>query len=393
VAIRYLHVIHSLDPRGGGPAEGVKQLSRVAMKLQHRVEIATLVQPNPAWLEDYDCPVHFLGPSHLKYGYAPRLAPWLRQRAHEFAAVIVNGLWQYHGLCTWRVLRGGPVPYYVFTHGMLDPWFKQQYPLKHLKKQLYWPWAEYRVLRDARAVLFTSEEERLLARQSFSQYHVNELVVNYGVPEPGGDPTRQREGFLERFPRLRGKRILLFLGRIHPKKGCDLLIEAFASVQRLDGSLELVMAGPDQVGMQEELQQLAERLSVGKSITWAGMLSGDLKLGAFRAAEAFVLPSHQENFGIAVAESLACGTPVLISNKVNIWREIVADRAGLAAADTLDGTIELLHQWLAMSPTERHAVALNAFDCFARRFHVEAAANSILDTIQRRGAPPPLKAA
>jgi glycosyltransferase involved in cell wall biosynthesis len=388
MAIRYLHVIHSLDPRGGGPAEGVKQLSRVAMKLRHRVEIATLVRPDPAWLEDYDCPVHFLGPSHLKYGYSPRLAPWLREHAREFSAVIVNGLWQYHGLCAWRVLRDSPVPYYVFTHGMLDPWFKEQYPLKHLKKQLYWPWAEYRVLRDARAVLFTSEEERLLARQSFSRYRVNEIVVNYGVPEPSGDPTRQRECFLERFPRLRDRRILLFLSRIHPKKGCDLLIEAFASVQRLDPSLELVIAGPDQVGIQEELQQLARRLDVAQSITWAGMLGGDIKLGAFRAAEAFVLPSHQENFGIAVAESLACGTPVLISNKVNIWREVVADRAGLAAADTLEGTTELLREWLTMSAGERHAVAVNAFDCFARRFHVEAAANSILDTIERRGAPP-----
>jgi glycosyltransferase involved in cell wall biosynthesis len=111
------------------------------------------------------------------------------------------------------------------------------------------------------------------------------------------------------------------------------------------------------------------------------MITGDTKLGAFRAAEAFVLPSHQENFGIAVAESLACATPVLISNKVNIWREVVEDRAGLIAEDTLAGTTQMLETWISMTPQERNTLAQNAFACFARRFHIDAAAMSILETI------------
>ncbi len=393
MTIRYLHVIHSIDARHGGPPEGVKQLTSVATKLRHEVEIVVTERPDPCRVREYSCPVHHAGPSYLKYGYAPQLAAWLNANAERFDAIVVNGVWQYHSFCVWRVLRRSRVPYYVFTHGMLDPWFKRQYPLKHLKKLMYWPWAEYRVLRDARAVLFTSEEERLLARESFGLYRVNEWVVNYGVPEPTGDPARQREVFLSRFPHLRGKRFLLFLGRIHPKKGCDLLIEAFAGVRRFDPSLQLVVAGPDQVGMQPRLAGLAERLGVADAITWTGMIRGDVKTGAFRAAEAFVLPSHQENFGIAVAESLACGTPVLISNKVNIWREVVEDGAGLAAEDTLSGTIEMLQTWVELSAEERHRMALKAFESFATRFNVESAAESLLEAIEhharpRRPAPP-----
>ena len=108
---------------------------------------------------------------------------------------------------------------------MLDPWFKRTYPLKHLKKLLYWPWGEYRVLRDAAAVLFTSEAERHLARESFSPYRCHEEVVNYGTAAPTLDLEAAREHFLARFPHLRDKRILLFLGRLAEKKGCDLLIE------------------------------------------------------------------------------------------------------------------------------------------------------------------------
>jgi glycosyltransferase involved in cell wall biosynthesis len=189
---------------------------------------------------------------------------------------------------------------------MLDPWFKRTYPFKHLKKWAYWPWANYRVLRDAKAVLFTTEQERQLARQSFWLYQADEVVVGYGTSAPPGAAEKQRELFLSSFPHLRGQLILLFLSRIHPKKGVDLLIEAFAASAPRDWGLQLVIAGPDQVGWQSKLQHRAVELGIADLITWPGMLTGDLKWGAFRAAHLFCLPSHQENFGIVVAEALAC---------------------------------------------------------------------------------------
>src|SRR6202008_3652312 len=134
---------------------------------------------------------------------------------------IVNGLWQYHSYAVWRTLRKSGTPYVVFPHGMLDPWFKRRYPLKHVKKWLFWPWSDYRVLRDARAVLFTCEEERELARRSFWLYRCNEKIVAYGTPGPSGDSEAFRREFFGRYPNLQGKRLALFISRIHPKKGCD----------------------------------------------------------------------------------------------------------------------------------------------------------------------------
>ncbi len=380
--MKYLHIISSLNPKGGGPAEGVKQLTRAAAQLGHEVEVASLDPPDAAWIQGYSCPVRLFGPGSLgRYSYAPALRNWLQANASRFDAVIVNGLWQYHGYATWQALRHSGTPYFVFTHGMLDPWFRQQYPLKHLKKWLYWPWAEYRVLRDARAVLFTCEEERRLARQSFGLYRVNESVVSYGTPGPAGDVNQQRAAFLQRFPQLRGQRLLLFLGRIHEKKGCDLLIDAFASVADRDPRLHLVMAGPDQTGLTAGLAERARQLGLTR-LTWTGMLDGDLKWGALHAAEAFVLPSHQENFGIAVAEALSCRVPVLVSDKVNIWREVVEDGAGLVAADTPAGTRQLLESWLNLGELERERMAHNAQKCFVKRFHIDAAAHSLLATMR-----------
>ncbi len=377
--MKLLHVIPSCDPRIGGPLEGVRQRGLHLQKLGHAVELVTLDAPDEPFVKDFPLTVHAVGPARGGYRYCAALVPWLRANARRYDAVVVNGLWQYHSFGAWRALKSLRVPYVVFTHGMLDPWFKQEYPRKHLKKWFYWPWSDYRVLRDAKAVLFTSEEEKLQARKSFWLYRARERVVAYGTKAPPPDTPALREQFLSAHPQLRGRRHLLFLSRIHEKKGCDLLVRAFAHAAARDPELDLVVAGPDQTGWVSRLTELARELGVAERITWPGMLQGDLKWGAFYSAEAFVLPSHQENFGIAVAEALGCGRPVLISDKVNIWREVEEGNAGLVATDTLEGTIQLLSRWSALETVERRAMGAAARALFERRYTVEAMATSLLD--------------
>jgi glycosyltransferase involved in cell wall biosynthesis len=399
--MKILRSIHSLNPAIGGPMEAVKQSSAVLIGRGHRVEIVCLDSPDDPWIRQYPVTVHALGSGRGGYGYTPRFTRWIRDRHREYDAVIVHGLWRYNSFGVWRALSRTGTPYFVFPHGMLDPWFNRTYPLKHIKKLLYWPWTEYRVLRDAAAVLFTSEEERRLARESFRPYRCNEVIVNYGTAPPDVDLATAGEDFFDKFPPLRGKRFLLYLGRLHEKKGCDLLINAFAHLWRArapsrsvssvpagnrvtghDSAVErLLIAGPasDQDYL-ERLKQLAADSAA--PITFAGMLSGDLKWGAFSAADAFVLPSHQENFGIAVVESLACGTPVLISNKVNIWREIVNDGAGFADEDHLAGVTRLLKHWMNLPAAERDAMRTNARVCFERRFEINRAVDSLLQVLE-----------
>lgn len=380
--MRLLHVVPSLNPLGGGPIEGLKQIVSATISLGHLVEVVTLDSPADPWLSKLPFVVHVLGPAKSSYYYTPTLVPWLRLHADEYDAVIVEGLWQFQSFGTWMALRRSRVPYFVFSHGMLSPWFKKKYPLKHLKKWLYWPWAEYRVLRDAKSVLFTAEEERILARKSFWLYRCNERVIGYGTAAPAGDPEKQRAVFLSAFPALSGKRIFLYLSRIHPVKGCDLLLGAFAEFALRDSALHLVMAGPDQTGWKRDLVSLSRNLGIEDRITWTGMISGDLKWGAYHSAEVFVLPSHQENFGVVVAEALACGVPTLISNKVNIWREIVDDDAGMAADDTQDGVSEMFSKWVSLDETARAAMRGRAAKCFDHRFEIHEVARNLTKAIQ-----------
>jgi glycosyltransferase involved in cell wall biosynthesis len=381
--LKILQTVQTLNPETGGVARAVVSLGDAMQKRGAEITIVTQDDPTASWLRDLPVRVHALGEAMTSYRYSRSLRDWLREHVEEFNCAIANGIWQYHSFALARECRKKSVPYFVFPHGMLDPWFKRTYPLKHLKKWFYWPWADYRVLRDAAAVIFTSEEERILARQSFWLYRAKEVVSPLGLETPPESGPGAKHLFLAKFPEIEKTRMLLFLGRIHQKKGCDMLIDALPRHPSAD-PVTLVLAGPDQVGWIAQLREQVNRMDVSPRVVFAGMLEGVLKRGAFENADAFILPSHQENFGMSVAEALSYGVPVLISDKVNIWREIETDRAGYIEPDDLAGTTRLIQGWLHTPAGEREQMRHNARRCFTQRFEIGRAADSLLKILGER---------
>jgi len=381
--MKILRTIHSMDPSKGGPVEGTLNSSRELRRRGVSVEIACLDDPSAPFLEGIDLKVHALGPGLGKYGYARTFQQWLDHHVADYDCVIVQGLWQYHGFATRRACIKKRIPYFVFAHGMLSPWFKNQYPLKHLKKWLYWPWGDYRVLRDAQGVFFTTEEEMESSRESFWLYRCNEHVVGYGIEMPDVDGPAQRRSFLSAFPQLEGKSFFLFLSRIHPIKGCDLLIRAFAGVATRHSEWQLVVAGPDQIGWQNGLMNDCLKLGISHKVHWVGMLTGDRKWGAFQACNAFVLPSHHENFGVVVAEALSQGAPVLITDKVSIWPTVKSTGAGLVATDDLEGITQLLDDYAVKIHDGKPISRETARRCFIEHFEIKAAATKLIQTIEQ----------
>jgi glycosyltransferase involved in cell wall biosynthesis len=366
--LRLLHCIHSIDPRVGGPSTFVLQTSQLATELGDKVEIVTLDDPHKDFVKNAPVPVHALGSGMFQYGYSPRLVPWLKRNAQQFDLVVIHGLWQYHALGAWLALRPGQTPYVVFPHGMLDPWFNRTYPLKHAKKSLYWSLVEHRVLADARAVMFTSQEELESARSAFTPYRCNEVVAEFGSPPPPDRKIEQEQALLQKFPHLASQHFLLYLGRIHEKKGVDLLVRAFSEIAMNLQNLCLLIAGPADERYRQLLQSAA---GLDSRIIWSDMLSGDVKWGALRGADALILPSHQENFAIVVSEALSCGTPALISDKVNIWRRIEEYSAGLVDKDDIYGARLLLSHWLETDLAQRAEMRRNALRCYADNFNLQ----------------------
>ena len=209
--------------------------------------------------------------------------------------------------------------------------------------------------------------------------------MGFGTTGATGSAALLRRAFLDAFPELKGKKLLLYLGRVTPKKGLDILIEAFARTSAKDIGYQLVIAGPDNPAWKAVIERQASSLGVARHMTWTGLLTDDQKWGAFYAADAFCLPSHQENFALGVTEALACGLPVLISNKVNIWREIDSARAGFVGNDDVSETTLSLERWLSLSAHEQDDMRKRARACFEHSFTIEAAAQLLVRALRDNG--------
>lgn len=378
--LRVLHIIASVNRADGGPIQAVLQTLNSLPKNQ-KMETISLDAPDAPWVREFPGIIHAMGSTFKKYGYTPGLAIWITENVHRFDVAVIHGLWNHASVGGWQGCKKAGLPYVMFTHGMMDPWFKKTYPLKHWLKQIFWL-IQGRVLRDASEVLFTCEEEKCLAKGIFWGYQYHPRVVAFGAQDaPTFDPE-EVPSFNAAVPNVEGLPYLLFLSRIHKKKGCDLLLKGFAkAVQRPE--LQLIIAGPCNDDLIDRLKELANSLGIADRVHWPGMLKGAAKAGAFRGAEAFVLTSHQENFGIAVAEALAYGKPVLISNQINIWREIEVGGAGIVAPDTVEGATQVLQTWENMTLEQRLEMGQAARSVYEANFTVEAAAQDLTKALER----------
>jgi glycosyltransferase involved in cell wall biosynthesis len=269
---------------------------------------------------------------------------------------------------------------------MLNPWFQEKISFKSVSKIAMWRLLEWKVLRDARAVLFGSEEERKLARQCYSPYVCNEDVLSLiGTSIPRAQDSKSTEAIFSLYPELRGKRFILYLNRLHPMKGCDLLIRAFAEIAAEHPDLHLAIAGPSESGYEGLLLALAKQCALEERITWTGPLYKELKWAALRLASLFALPSHCEGSPVALLEALGCGVPALITDKVNIWLRVSEAQAGFIDTDTVEGTVRSLNQWLNMTETALCAMRANALKCFAKHFDAEANTARFLVGLERHG--------
>lgn len=352
--MKILHVISGIDPRGGGPAEALRGLAsaQVAAGLAVRV-LATFTEGQDLnlanRLRERGVGTRLVGPCWRPLGWHRQLAPALAEEIGAADIVHIHALWEeVQHQAARTACRLGKL-YLLRPCGMLDPWSLRQ---SRLRKALYLRWRLRPHLDQAAAIHYTSDGERDLAAplglRAPAIVEPNGIdVAEYADLPPRGH-LRTRLGIAA------DCQLLLFLGRLHPKKGFDLLFPAFA---RLDPKTILVVVGPGDEGYLRHLHAEAARLSIAPRVRFVGMLRGADKLAAFVDADLFVLPSYQENFGIAVAEALAAGLPVVISDQVNIQADVKAAGAGGVVPTDVAALAVELGRWLSDAELRRTAGA------------------------------------
>lgn len=411
--MKLLHVIDSMDPKVGGPSQGIRNMTENLDLLGIWSEVACLDGPDSKYLENEPMKVHALGPKKGPWGYSKNLIPWLKEHFTLYDIVVVHGLWLYTSYATYKaykytkaqharnIMQSAP-SLFLMPHGMLDPYFQSDPARrkKAIRNWFYWKFIESKVINGVDGMFFTCVTELMLARETFTNYYPkSELNIGYGIVDPPVKTEEMMSSLFKKFPEIEKQPYFLFFSRIHEKKGLDLLVDAYQLVltnpaYRKKVIPKLVIAGPgiDSEFGQKIMRKINSSSHLKASVIFTGMMQGDLKWAVIYGAQAFCLPSHQENFGIAVAEALACGIPVLISNQINIWREIETTGGGIIEDDTLKGTERLFYEWMKLTEADKINMGHMAFLAYENNFNIKPVVEKFVnDLFDHLGLPSPVE--
>jgi glycosyltransferase involved in cell wall biosynthesis len=372
--VRVLHIVPGISPSHGGPLNVpglVRALRRHGVDAELR---ATDADPNGRLdvrvgervVRD-DVPVVFehAWPIAGRWAYAPRLAARLRTETPTADVVHIHWLYNYPCIAAARAAMDAGVPFVVQPRGSLDPHLMTRH---RLPKQLYLKTIASPLLTRAAAVVFTADDERDMAVYDRT---VPEWVVPNGSDFAEFERLPPRGTFRAAYPALGHHPYLYFLGRLAHQKGLDLLVPAFAQIATEFPDLHLVLGGPDHQGYETVIRGLTRQLGIEHRVLFTGFLDTQRKLAGFADADLFVLPSYAENFGGVIIEALACGLPVVISNQVNIHRELSAAHLATVVECSVESVAAGIRT--ALKDTEGRAkVAAHAPAAVRRRYALDA---------------------
>lgn len=321
--MKILHVIPSVAPIRGGTSRAVLEMVKSLRHQGIEAEIATTNDNGAGILEiplgqkiTYaDVPIWFFprfSPpvgALREFAFSYSLTHWLWQYSGNYDLIHVHAIFSYASTIGMAIARQQKRPYLVSPHGLLNHWSLQQ---QGLKKRIYLELIERHNLSSSKAIHFTAIAEA----QETNALNITSraVVVPLGVDLPLLIP-KAREQLRQKLRLLDNQLILLFLGRIHPKKGLELLISALSSLKK-NNQFCLLIAGKGEPQYEQEIHQLIEKSHLSECIQWLRFVDGLEKDLVLQGADLFILTSYSENFGIAVLESLAAGVPVLISDQV-----------------------------------------------------------------------------
>jgi glycosyltransferase involved in cell wall biosynthesis len=298
-----------------------------------------------------------------------------RLRPGGFDLILIHATWGDPGRMVAAAAKRTGTPYICYTHGGFEPWAWRHH---YWKKQIYWRLIEKRILMGAAGIVVCNEAETAQLRALGVRTPIRRIPWGVELPAPEQTPSRERlEAF---FPSLAARSFVLFLSRLHPKKGLDLLIPAFAALARDFPDWLLVLAGPDEGGYRAVLENLVKELGLADRLVFIGMVTGEAKAALLTHADLFVLPSYSEGFPVVVAEAMGWGLPLVITETCYV-PEVEREGAGLVVKPEKASLTAALQEMLR-DDNLRHTCSANALQLARKHFAWEAVARKSLDFYQ-----------
>lgn len=370
--MRVLHIVPDLSPASGGQSAAAIGLSRALVEAGLELDLMTTDYELDGTAASGGGGLHAVSCVLPRWRWAPGAARTLRPLLSRARLVHIHGLWLYPVWIAARLCRQLGIPYLLSPCGMLEKWSLSQHAWR---KRFYALLLERHTLRGAAAIHFTSDAEHKGSRMFGSQAPA--CVVPLGLPRSAWEHLPAPGNFKRRVG-LGEDPIVLFLGRLHPKKQPELLLRTFAEIAGQCRNATLVFAGPSDTSYLSRLKAMAKALHVDNRVIFSGLLVGEAVQEAFVDADVFVLPSHQENFALAVAEAMAMGCPVIVSPDVALASEIASQRAGVVVAADRGRLADALRQML-QDPASRALMGRNGRRLILQNYTSERTARQMLD--------------
>ncbi|NJL62224.1 MAG: glycosyltransferase [Methylacidiphilales bacterium] len=318
--MKILHVVPGIEAATGGPGRIAASLCNSITQMGFEVDIATTKDPLQRYeLIDTDAGksnlLFFERWQHETYAFSRPLKNWLTTNIKNYDVVHIHSVFNYPTYIAAELAIKNKVPYVIAPHGMLEPW---AFAYRAWKKRFFYDFAVKKALKNAQAIHATSSPETNNIKSL--GVHRNLVFIPNGVKSEEFDSLPSREIFYQQFPQLRDKKLIVFLARIDPKKGLDLLASAFTRVKQLFPNSHLVIIGSTTTSNTQYLDSVKQyfaRANCLDNITFTGMLTGEIKLSALAAASIYVSPSYSEGFSVSVLEGMAAGLPCVITTGCN----------------------------------------------------------------------------
>jgi len=374
--LRIVQVIASINEATGGTAVSVTGLAASLARQGERSSIVALDYPRLGPLRPAGpAEVHLQPASFLARhcgGFSPAFLRLLARVARDADIVHNHGLWLFPNRYARIAAERAGVALVTSPRGMLEPWSRNR---ARLKKLIAWQLYESANVRGATAFHATSDEEARSIRACGVRAPI--AVIPNGVGAPTSLTGARAAELRASLPGVGQKRYVLFLSRLHPKKGLELLLDAWRLIHDELRDVHLLIAGSDRTGYRATLEAKARDLGISDSVTFAGWIDGDLKGAAFANAEVFVLPSFSENFGTVVAEALSHGLPV-ITTTATPWKELAERRCGWCIDIGVAPLARSLREALTLSSHDRAEFAERGRALVRDRFSWERIASDMV---------------
>jgi glycosyltransferase involved in cell wall biosynthesis len=388
----------------GGPVFSVHYLNRTLNRKGIDVTIyTTSVDADDKVITDREVLIEgikvvYCSFSHLfdfiaRYGwqFSFPMAQFLKRNIPDFDLIYIVTTWRYPTIAAAYYSQVYKKPYVFSPRGMLYP---TVFYKKAWKKWLYYQFFIKKILERASAIHYTTEDEAEKT-QSFLRLRNQVIIVPNGIEIPQIYTLSDKSRLRRRYPYLKDKKVVLFLGRLIWKKGLDILVEAYARSLKDRSDLHLFIAGPDETGYSRKVKVWLRDCGIsyldyasGKNyymtepkVTFTGMLTGEEKVEAYTGSDIFVLPSYSENFGLSVVEAMAYGLPVVISNKVGIYKEIRRNKAGIVTDIDAESFYRGMKVLLADSGL-REQISINARKLVEERYDIDKVADKFIEEME-----------